>query len=115
MIGCRVLWKCLVACLFFELSQQPTWPQVMHSRRWTHRSPIFRQSPQPVELGLTVRIWSTCGQVAVISVSSLLPKPLYQTTSTARLPATLVAGVAVRRVEARASDQLSRSDGRSCQ
>jgi len=30
-IGCLVEWKCFVACLFFEESQQPTWPQLKHS------------------------------------------------------------------------------------
>ena len=33
MIGCPVAWWCFVACLLGESSQQPTSPQVMHSRR----------------------------------------------------------------------------------
>ena len=53
MIGCCVLWKCLVACLFFDESQQPTWPQVRQSRKWTQVSPIFRHSSQPWVFGLT--------------------------------------------------------------
>jgi acetyl-CoA C-acetyltransferase len=32
MIGCPVPWKCFVACLPGELSQQPTCPQVRHRR-----------------------------------------------------------------------------------
>jgi hypothetical protein len=38
MIGCPIALKCLVACLFLESSQQPTWPQVRHRRRCTHVS-----------------------------------------------------------------------------
>src|SRR5437588_1725015 len=30
-----------------ELSQQPTWPQVRHSRRWTHDVPARRHSSHP--------------------------------------------------------------------
>src|SRR5450756_3074616 len=58
MIGCPERLKCAVACLFFELSQQPTWPQVMHRRRWTHESPTRRQSSQPAAPAVTSRIWS---------------------------------------------------------
>ncbi len=36
-------------------SQQPTWPQVRHSRKWTHGLPIFRHSSQPLALGVTSR------------------------------------------------------------
>src|SRR2546430_15740722 len=36
-----------VACLFFDSSQQPTCPQVRHSRRCTQVSPILRHSSQP--------------------------------------------------------------------
>ena len=35
MTGCCVSWKCLVACLPVEESQQPTWPHDWHSRRAT--------------------------------------------------------------------------------
>ena len=28
-------WKCLVACLFFDESQQPTWPHTRHDARGT--------------------------------------------------------------------------------
>ena len=45
-MGCLVCWKCFVACLFFEESQQPTWPHSMQSRRWTQVSPIFTHSSQ---------------------------------------------------------------------
>src|SRR4029077_11416688 len=44
---CCVAWKCLVACRFFESSQQPTCPQVLQSRRWTQVSPSLRYSSQP--------------------------------------------------------------------
>src|SRR6476660_4604318 len=64
MIGCWVEPKCLVACLFFEVSQHPTWPQRIHSRRWTHVSPSSRHSLQPVPLGVTTSIWSRCVQTA---------------------------------------------------
>src|SRR6266567_5877735 len=58
MIGCLVVWKCLVACLFFESSQHPTCPQVRQRRRCTQVSPVFKQSSQPFALGVTCRIWS---------------------------------------------------------
>src|SRR6266568_3100161 len=41
MSGWLVAWKCLVACLFFEESQQPTCPHVRQRRRCTQLSPIF--------------------------------------------------------------------------
>ncbi len=47
-------WKCLVACLCGELSQQPTWPQVRQRRRCTQGEPIFKHSSQPSALGVTV-------------------------------------------------------------
>src|SRR3954468_17798623 len=47
MIGWWLPWKCLVACVFFEESQQPTWPQVRHSRRCTQRLPDCRHSSHP--------------------------------------------------------------------
>src|SRR3712207_7399180 len=43
----RSAWKCPVACLFFECSQQPTCPQISQRRRCTQVSPIFRQSSHP--------------------------------------------------------------------
>ena len=78
MIGCPVAWKCFVACLFFELSQHPTCPQVMHMRRWTHVSPVFRQSSQPFEPGFTSWIWSRCvhGTVSFFFLLSLEKKVL---------------------------------------
>lgn len=48
MTGWSTVLACFLACLFLELSQQPTWPQVKHSRRCTHSSPDFRHSSQPV-------------------------------------------------------------------
>jgi hypothetical protein len=46
-MGCCVAWKCLVACRFFESSQQPTCPQVLQSRKCTQVSPSLRHSSQP--------------------------------------------------------------------
>src|SRR5580704_611870 len=53
MIGCCVAWKCLVACLFGESSQQPTCPHVRQMRKCTHGLPVFRHSSQPRALGCT--------------------------------------------------------------
>jgi hypothetical protein len=64
-MGWWVLRKCFVACLFLEESQQPTCPQVRQRRRWTHSSPVFRQSSQPRALGVTSRISLKCVQVAI--------------------------------------------------
>ena len=47
MMGCLVVRKCAVACLFGDESQHPRWPQMRHVRRWTQRAPIFRQSSHP--------------------------------------------------------------------
>src|SRR6516164_5238568 len=44
MTGWPVSWKCCVACLPTEESQQPTWPQVRHSRSCTQRVPSRRHS-----------------------------------------------------------------------
>src|SRR5690349_14270892 len=63
MTGWPLAWKCFVACLFLDESQQPTWPHVRQSRSCTHRSPVARQSSQPFELGVTGRICLICGQV----------------------------------------------------
>ena len=57
MIGWLVAWWWAVACLFGELSQQPTSPQVMHSRRCTHHPPVRRHSEQPSVLeGVTLEV-----------------------------------------------------------
>src|SRR5882724_11541222 len=72
MMGCFVAWKCLVACLFFELSQQPTWPHYLQSRRCTQVSPIFRHSSQPWTFALTLRIWSVCVQTSTIGPPAFL-------------------------------------------
>ncbi len=55
-MGWSVARKCFVAWRFFEESQQPTWPQLRHTLKWTQRSPVFRHSSQPCELGDTARI-----------------------------------------------------------
>src|SRR6266702_3298757 len=75
MIGCLVAWKCLVACLFFESSQQPTCPQVRQRRRCTQVSPVFKQSSHPLALGVTSRIWSRwlhCCAICFCSPSLML-------------------------------------------
>src|SRR5437660_9633427 len=65
MIGCDVSWKCAVACLFGELSQQPIFPQLWHMRRCTHQPPVFRQSSQPAISAGTFVTWisSRCVQL----------------------------------------------------
>src|SRR5258708_39832231 len=63
MTGCWVAWKCLVACLLGESSQQPTWPHVRQIRKCSHSLPIFRHSSQPSALGVTSRMparWLQC-------------------------------------------------------
>src|SRR5580658_9771776 len=63
MMGCLTAWKCFVACLFFDESQQPTWPHSRHMRRCTQRSPSFRHSSQPFGVrGTTLWIWLRCVQ-----------------------------------------------------
>src|SRR5437763_16403330 len=57
MIGCDVSWKCAVACLFGELSQQPIFPQLWHMRRCTHQPPVFRHSSQPATSAGTSVTW----------------------------------------------------------
>src|SRR5579862_3392804 len=44
--GWCVSWKCFVACLPTDESQQPTCPQVWHWRNETHFVPSFRHSSQ---------------------------------------------------------------------
>src|ERR1700735_3430769 len=56
MMGCPVAWKCLVACLLGESSQQPTWPQLRQIRKCSHTLPLFRHSSQPSALGVTSRM-----------------------------------------------------------
>src|SRR5262245_66677099 len=58
--------KCFVACLFLLESQQPTCPQLRHSRKCTHVSPVCKHSSQPCALGVTSRIWSMCVQIEFI-------------------------------------------------
>jgi hypothetical protein len=53
MRGCPDVRKCRVACLFLDWSQQPTWPQLRHARRWTHVSPKATHSSQTSDLGST--------------------------------------------------------------
>src|SRR5262245_11902163 len=72
MIGWPVAWKCFVACLFLEESQQPTWPHVRQRRSCTQSSPLARHSSHPVELGVTGRICLTCGQLLAMTVVLLV-------------------------------------------
>src|SRR6185312_15388383 len=78
MMGCLVLWKCLVACLCGESSQQPTWPQVRQRRRCTHFEPIFKHSSQPSALGVTVRMVSRWLQVSVTDRTSCRVDDLFR-------------------------------------
>src|SRR5471030_131273 len=64
--GCFTAWKCLVACLFLEESQHPTYPHVRQSRRWTQVSPVLRQSSQPFLFVCLILIWSRWRQVSLI-------------------------------------------------
>src|SRR5437879_12536303 len=73
MIGCLVLWKCFVACLFFEESQHPTCPHSMHSRRCTQVSPIFTQSWQTCTSVLLNLISFQCAQRVVMMPSDEAP------------------------------------------
>src|SRR5258708_38304705 len=86
--GCFVALKCFVACLFLEESQQPTWPQLKHSRKCTQLSPIFRHSSQPLVFGLTRLIGSRCVQLSAII---LLPRIIR------RLESECAPGIACRR------------------
>src|SRR6185437_2955996 len=67
MMGCLERWKCLVACLFLEESQQPTWPQVRQIRRCSHSSPLLRHSSQPLALGVTLAIVFRCEQKSLFN------------------------------------------------
>ena len=52
-MGWPVCSKCPVACLPFEESQQPTWPQTRHIRNSTHDCPAARHPSQPLVFGVT--------------------------------------------------------------
>src|SRR5580658_10564283 len=55
--GYPIRWKCFLACLFLDESQQPTCPQERHIRKWSQLSPTLMQSSQ------------TCSSVLVILIS----------------------------------------------
>ena len=62
MIGWPTRPACRRACLPGDWSQQPTCPQVRHSRRWTQGDPIRRHSSQPwgragTTSGRTGQVW----------------------------------------------------------
>src|SRR5580704_2905891 len=58
--GCFTAWKCLVACLFLEESQQPTWPHIRQRRRCTQRSPIATHSGQTWVVVVVIFTSSRC-------------------------------------------------------
>src|SRR5687768_10883206 len=64
MMGWPVALKCPVACLFFELSQQPTLPQAMHIRRCTQSSPLAWHLAHTLVAGSTTLISPSCAQGA---------------------------------------------------
>jgi hypothetical protein len=47
MIGCADSCACALACRFGDESQQRMVPQVMHMRRCSQPSPVFKHSSQP--------------------------------------------------------------------
>src|ERR1700722_7769830 len=72
MTGWPDSWKCAVACLLGEESQQLTSPHVRQSRKCSQWPPIFMHSPQPEGVcGSTSSICSTCVHSAM--VGPLLP------------------------------------------
>src|SRR5215469_9766647 len=69
--GCPTARKCLVACLFFDESQQPTCPQLRHNRKCTQVSPIFTHSSQ-TSLSVVVNlICLVCLQAFAILTSAI--------------------------------------------
>jgi hypothetical protein len=44
--------KCVVACWFGDVSQQPMWPHLAQRRRCNHHWPAARHSTHPVPLGM---------------------------------------------------------------
>jgi len=62
--GCFVRWKCLVACLFFEESQQPT--SALQAQPQMHpRVTFFTHSSQTRFAVLVILIWSRCVHCAL--------------------------------------------------
>src|ERR1700728_2700677 len=79
MIGWCVAWKCFVACLFGESSQQPTCPQARQMRRCTHGLPVFRHSSQPRALGCTFLMVSRWEHLPLtfLSSSGVMREPIF--------------------------------------
>lgn len=75
-MGCLVWWKCFVACLFGDESQQPMCPQLKHKRKWTHREPVCRHSSHPFGV-LGFILWFTCSKWTHNDEFSLLFIMLY--------------------------------------
>src|SRR5579864_4136593 len=72
-MGWFVAWKCLVACLFFDESQQPTCPHSRHRRKWTQVSPALMHSSQTsvsVDLNFICFMW-----LQLCAMASLLLRP----------------------------------------
>src|SRR5215469_1488046 len=73
MRGWEAWWKCLVACLFFDESQQPTWPHSRQSRKCTQVSPVFTQSSHTCVSVLVNLICLRCEHCAITFLFSGLP------------------------------------------
>src|SRR5947209_3448053 len=86
MMWCFEACACFEACRFGDSSQQPTCPQVMHSRRWFHQAPSLMQSSQPSALGVTGSASLKCSHVYSIEV----PPFVFHTTENAMSTRTIL-------------------------
>src|SRR5258708_21895272 len=68
--GCLERWKCFVACLFFDESQQPTCPHSRQRRRWTQGSPVLMQSSHTSVSVVVNLICFRCVQLSAIGPPS---------------------------------------------
>src|SRR5215469_3866683 len=73
MRGWEAWWKCLVACLFFDESQQPTWPHSRQSRKCTQVSPVFTQSSHTCVSVLVNLSCFRCEHCPITFLVSVLP------------------------------------------
>jgi hypothetical protein len=64
-MGWPVVWKCFVTCLFLELSQQPTWPQLIHSLKWdpgiSHLQTLLAALGTGCDVSYLVQMRTWCG------------------------------------------------------
>jgi hypothetical protein len=64
-MGWPVVWKCFVTCLFLKLSQQPTWPQLIHSLRWdsgiSHLQTLLAALGTRCDVSYLVQMHTWCG------------------------------------------------------